>query len=72
MTPLKSKDLVLKLLSMIHNKEEPSQAVLQKGKDTLMQEYADVFSVEEQLRPMRCTPMKIELKEGAMDVSMNH
>ena len=58
--------LVQELLSMVQNKEEPSQADLQKVKETLMEEYADVFSVEEQLNPMKCTPMKIELKEDAI------
>ena len=57
---------VQELLSMVQNKEEPSQADLQKVKETLMEEYADVFSVEEQLKPMKCTPMKIELKEDAI------
>ena len=58
--------LVQELLSMVQNKEEPSQADLQKVKETLMEEYADVFSVEEQLNPMKCIPMKIELKEDAI------
>ena len=54
------------LLSMIENKQEPSQSDLKKVKETIMEEYADVFSVDVELKPMLCEPMKIELKEGAI------
>ena len=63
--------LAQKLISMIGNKDEPSQSDLKKIKDVLMKEYSDVFSVEEELKPMRCEPMRIELKEGAIPTQVS-
>ena len=54
------------LISKIGNMHEPSQTDLKMIKGMIMKEYAEVFSVEEQLQAMECKPMKIELKPGAI------
>ena len=55
---------VKRLLALVGNQDEPSESDRKMVKDMLMTEYKDVFSVEEELKPMNCTPMSIQLKPG--------
>ena len=62
----KVQELAKKLISIVGNKDEPSEADRKLVKDELMKEFAEVFAVEEGLKPMNCTPMSIHLKPGAI------
>ena len=64
--PSQPSNLAESLLSKVKNPEEPTEAEVEGLKKDLLKEYEDVFSIEEQLRPMACKPMMIELKPGAI------
>ena len=59
-----SGELVEKMLSMVGDRNEPSESDRKMLRDEILKEYADVFSVDEILKPMNCTPMSIHLKPG--------
>ena len=54
------------MLAKIKNPGDPTKEEVENIKKNLLEKFKDVFSVEEQLGAIKCMPMKIELKPGAI------
>ena len=59
------------LLSQLKNPAEPTPEEIKQLKKKLLEQFEDIFSVEIELKPMKCKPMKIELREGAIPTQVS-